>query len=65
MSTTRRFRKGGRKRCSTTSSATAWHRRGSSSSVPLQSNVTPHGREANRRVVFKVDLIILNKGNAQ
>ncbi len=39
--------------------------KGFSSSVPIESNVTAQGREANRRVVFNVELIILNKGSAQ
>jgi outer membrane protein OmpA-like peptidoglycan-associated protein len=39
--------------------------KGFSSSMPLEPNTTAQGREANRRVVFKVDLIILNQGSAQ
>lgn len=36
--------------------------KGFSSDRPTQSNATADGREANRRVIFKVDLIILDKG---
>ena len=39
--------------------------KGFSSSVPLEPNNTAQGREANRRVVFKVDLIILNQGSVR
>ncbi|MFA6034167.1 MAG: OmpA family protein [Myxococcota bacterium] len=39
--------------------------KGFGSSVPIQPNETVKGREANRRVVFEVELIILNKRSAQ
>src|SRR5579862_79974 len=39
--------------------------KGFSSSVPLEPNGTPQGREANRRVVFKLELITDNKGGAR
>lgn len=35
---------------------------GFSSDRPIESNTTLEGREANRRVIFKVDLIILDRG---
>ncbi len=39
--------------------------KGFSSSEPVATNITPEGREANRRVEFKLQLIIINKGGAR
>lgn len=39
--------------------------KGYGSSVPLESNDTLEGREANRRVVFDVELIIINKDSGK
>ena len=39
--------------------------KGFSSSIPLETNQTTAGREANRRVEFVLELVILNDGSAK